>query len=120
MKTSLLAAAALFVAAPAFADDGLEGRIMQPGDVNAVVAIDQFAAGANATGLDAPSLITLAAAQADDDALAIFGLQAAPEFVSTQSFGSTVGTQLLSSIEGDTSGMSLSEAAAAYLYDDQN
>ena len=120
MKTALIAAAAFAVAAPAFADDGLEGRIMQPGEVNAVVSVEQLAAGNNVDGMDAVSLVALTAAQGDDDALAIYALRSAPETVSTQSFDAGVNAQLIAGIDGDASNMSLSEAAAAYLYDDEN
>ena len=120
MKPFLIAAAALAVAAPAFSDDGLEGRIMQPGEVNAVVSVEQLAAGTNVDGMDAVSLIALTAAQADDDATAIYALRSAPETVSTQSFDESVNAQLIAGIDGDASNMSLSEAAAAYLFEDED
>ena len=112
MKTFLIAAAALAVAAPAFADDGLEGRIMQPGEANAVTMTAQLAAGT--TGLDAATLIALRAADADDDAMAIYALTTAPETVSTQGISSGAGAQLLAGI-GTEAAMDLSAATAAYL-----
>ena len=113
MKTVLIAAAALAVAAPAFADDGLEGRILQPGEANAVTMTTQLAAGT--TGLDAVSLIALRTADADDDAMARYALSTAPERVSTQGLSVGAGAQLLAGIGTDGSAMTLSAATAAYL-----
>ena len=113
MKTVLISALALAVAAPAFADDGLEGRILLPGERNDVTVTEQLAAGH--TGMDAVTLIALNAAEADDDALGIYALRTAPETVSTQNVATGAGAQLLAGIGSNADAMSVSAAAAAYL-----
>ena len=114
MKTLMISAAALAIAVPAFADDGLEGRILLPGEANAVTVTEQLAGGTDMMGLDAVSVIRVNAAQSDASLVA-YQVRTAPETVSSQSFGGAVSGQFVATLGDDAAAMNLSDAAAAYL-----
>ena len=115
MKTFLIAATSLVLAAPAFADGSTVGEgVVVMGGPNAVSVPAQLAAASDALGMDPVTVIRVNAAQSDDDSMALYALQTGPETVSTQSVSVGVGAQLLSGIGADASAMSLSDAASAY------
>jgi len=114
MKTLMISAVALSIAVPAFADDGLEGRILLPGEANAVSVTEQLAGSTDMMGFDAVSVIRANAAESDASLVA-YQVRTAPETVSTQSFGGTVSGQFVGTLGEDAVGMNLSDAAAAYL-----
>ncbi|MEM1272281.1 MAG: hypothetical protein AAGF88_00615 [Pseudomonadota bacterium] len=113
MKTLLISAAAIALAVPAFANDGLEGR--DPGQVYPVTITTQLAAGDNVSGMTATSVIAMRAAEDDDDAMSIYALRTAPEVVSTQNGAAPVDSQISRALGVSTNGMSLSAVTAAYL-----
>lgn len=115
MKTVALTAAALLIAAPAFADTVGEGVVDMSGP-NAVSMPEQLATVHDAQNLDPATLIALDAALTSDDNLVAFALQSGPETVSTQSVGGDVNGQLLLGIGDDADAdMGLSAAVEAYL-----